>query len=107
MKVGTFLIILIIVIMGFSVYAYKLRTAYNVDARDEEIKTLENKFAILKYVIVISPKTDVSHNAIKEKFPDIKDYDDILDLLGMKKPEKTEEKKEEKRTVASSMDNML
>jgi len=116
MKIGTFLIILIIVIMGFSVYAYKLRTAYNVDAREEEIKTLEHDVAILSYALSIVPaetKGDVFFNSIKEKFPSVEENDGIIDLVRMKKPEKVEgeekkvEEKKEKRTIVSTMEDII
>jgi hypothetical protein len=117
MKLGTFLIVLIIVIMGFSVYAYKLRTAYNVDARDEQIETLERDVAVLSYAMSIVPKEikgDVFFNSIKVKFPSVEDNDGIIDLVRMKKPEKAEadveektEEKKEKRTLASTMGDIL
>ena len=114
MKTGTFLIVLLIVIMGFSVYAYKLRTAYNVDARDKEIKNLEHNVAVLSYALSIIPievKSEVFFNSVKEKFPSVEDNDGIVDLIRMNKPEETEGKKEEtvkeKRTIASTLNNLI
>jgi hypothetical protein len=116
MKLGTFLIILIIVIMGFSVYAYKLRTAYNVDDLEAKTENLEHDVAILSYAMSIIPediKGDVFFNSIKKKYPSVEDNDGIIDLVRMKKPkkeeaeEKTVEKKKEKRTLASTMGDIL
>ena len=117
MKLGTFLIVLTIVIMGFSVYAYKLRTAYNVDARDAEIVSLERDVAVLSYAISIVPKEikgDVFFNSVKEKFPSVEDNENVSGLVRMKIPEKVEgeeektvEKKKEKRTIASTMDDII
>jgi hypothetical protein len=101
--------------MVFSVYAYKLRTAYNVDARDEQIVTLENDVAVLSYALSIVPKDikgDVFFNSVKVKFPSVEDNDTVIDLVRMNKPEekKEEEKKEkkkEKRTVSSTMGDII
>jgi len=121
MKTGTFLIIVIIVVMSFSVYAYKLRTAYNIDDLTDRTASLENDIEVLSYALSIVPKEtkgDVFFNSIKEKFPYVEDNDDLIDLVRMNKPEKTDEKektgieektkkKKEKRTIASTMDNLM
>jgi len=113
MKLGTFLIILVIVVMAFSVYAYKLRTAYNIDELTETTASLENDVEILSYSLSIIPKEikgDIFFNSIKEKFPSVEDNDGIIDLVRMNKPEEKEEKtkkKKEKRTIASAMNNII
>jgi hypothetical protein len=116
MKLGTFLIVVIIVVMGFSVYAYKLRTAYNVDALEKEVEILESDVEILSYALSIVPKDikgEVFFNSVKAKFPNVEDNDgDIIDLIRMNKPEKKEEEekkeeKKEKRTVSSTMGDII
>lgn len=110
------MIVLIIVIMGFSVYAYKLRTAYNIDTLTEQTENLESDVEILSYALSIVPKDikgEVFFNSVKAKFPNVEDNDvEIIDLIRMNKPDKKEEEekkeeKKEKRTVASSMEDIL
>ena len=116
MKLGTFLIILIIVIMSFSVYAYKLRTAYNVDVLEKEVENLEQDISVLSYALSIIPKDikgDVFFNSVKAKFLSVEDNESVIDMVRMNKPEKKEGEEEknvekkEKRTIASSMENLI
>ncbi len=81
-------------LFSFSIYAYRIRTAYNIDKEKLHIAEHHQQIDVLRYAISLVPKevkNEVYFNAIEIKYPDFKKDEDICDLLGHKKPEKKEE----------------
>lgn len=119
----TFIITLTLIIMGFSLYAYNVRTDYNCDRFREENIELKYQNEALLYALSIVPKdvkSEVFTNSITEKFPKIVDHHNVCStlLIGTNEKEtdkketdekKTDEKKEDKTTMSPtrSMNNFL
>lgn len=109
----TFTIILTLIIMGFSLYAYNVRTDHNCDRFKKENRELEYQNEVLFYALSIVPKdvkNEVFTNSIIEKFPKIVDHNDVCSALLIGTSKKEEDKKEEDKTTISptrSMNNFL
>ncbi len=90
-----FVVLLIVVLMlGFSLFCYHTRTNYNVDHLDIENKNLEYDVKVLSYALSLIPKelkNEVFVNSLKEKFPSIENDEDFIKKI--KGEEKTEEEK--------------
>ncbi len=106
---GWIILLLVVLFLGFSVYAYKVRTNYNIDKQNKKIWELKENIEILSYAFSIIPKKDkneIFFNSIKEKFPDIKDREKIIKILGIKIEEEKEITEKEKLTVMKIIDTL-
>lgn len=108
---GWIILLLIVLFLGFSVYAYKVRTNYNIDKQNKKILELKENIEILSYAISIFPKKDKNEiflNSIKEKFPEIEEKKEIIKILGIKIKEKeTLIKENNKLTVMEVIDKII
>lgn len=112
--------IMLIIIMSYSVFSYKLRNSYNVDKQNARISVLNYEQRVLEYAYSLLPKKEkdeVFFNSIKEKYPKFKDSEDLCKILRYKKTEEEieQDEKEEAKvepankdtTVAQVMDNII
>jgi len=87
-------LILVVLLLGFCVFCYKVRTAYNVDRMEEKIINLKYDISVLSYAVSIVPadvvRSEVFFNSIKEKFPSIEKRPWLLKVI------KKEDKKSDK-----------
>ncbi len=93
MKKGIVFLI-VILMLGFSLFCYHTRTNYNVDHLYIENKNLEYDVKVLSYALSLIPKelkNEVFVNSLKEKFPSIENDEDFIKKI--KGEEKTEEEK--------------
>ena len=110
---GWIILLFIVSFLGFSVYAYKVRTNYNIDKQNRKIWELKENIEILSYAISIFPeknKNEVFFNSIKEKFPEIEEKEEIIKILGIKIEKEEKEiiknnEEKEKLTVMKVIDH--
>ena len=109
------LIVALILMVGFlffCVYTYKLRTRFNVDERDRDIKIYLYENAVLEYALSLYPeesRNQLFFKALVDKYPDFINNKDLCKTLGYEPP--NEEKKEEMvnrdTTAVQVMDNII
>ena len=81
-------VLIIVLFFSFCVYSYKVRTNFNVDKLEDEIKHLEYQVSVLDYAFSLLPKenrTEVFYNSITEKCPSFKDDEALCRILGYEK----------------------
>lgn len=109
-------LIVLVVLFSFSVYAYKIRTSYNIDKEKLHAAEHHQQMEVLKYAISLVPKevkNEVYFNAVETKYPGFKKNENICGLLGYKLPvkeketEKTESFIKEDTTVKDVMNNIM
>ena len=96
---GWIILLLVVLFLGFSVYAYKIRTNYNIDKQNKQIRELKENIKILSYAISIFPeknKNEIFFNSIKEKFPKIKEKREIIKNIRIKIEKEKDIKEKEK-----------
>ncbi len=76
---------LFILFLFYCMYAYKFRTAYNVDERDDQIEQQDWQLEVAKYAISLFPKkekNEIFFNSIEQKYPNFKKDEELCNILG-------------------------
>ena len=93
---------LVVLFCCFCIYVYKVRTAFNVDKRDVQIKQQTQRLKVVKYAFSLLPKKEMNEvffNSIDNMYPNFKEDKYLCEILGYCETPKTEEKIEEKTTI--------
>ena len=99
----TIFLTLVVAFLLFCVYTYKVRTKFNVDKRDEQLKVSHYENQVLTYALSLYPeelRTQLFFKALKEKHPLFVEDKDLCKALGYNEAPK-EKNKEEKEELDS------
>ena len=92
----TFGIFLLLILMVFSVFAYKFRQKFNHDILIKQNNNLKQEKVVRSYVLSIIPlevKSEILFNSVRKKFPTISE-EDIFEIINGEKKEKEIEEEE-------------
>ena len=100
--------IIIVCFLVFSVHSYRLRTNFNAEKQEKQVKKCEHQIEVLTHALSLVPKSiknEVYFNSIKEKFPGIEKDEQVLNLIDItffdKYGDKEEKEKDKEKLTAN------
>lgn len=105
MKPAVVIMILVLAIGILSIFVFKAYSEYNSEKISAELEGANLQIDILLYALKIAPddfKNEVYSNAIKEKYPDLEKFTNILKVINPKyeNKEQSSAKKTEKQKIS-------
>ena len=88
---------IVIGLLCFSSYAYKVRNVHNTDEQDKHVGDHHYQVDVLSHALSLLPdkeKSEVYFKSIESKYPDFKEDKDLCDMLGYKEPDKDKKEAE-------------